>query len=173
VSGLDRFVGLRVEQASGERVVAAFTVTPELHQIAGIVHGGVFASVVETTASLGAGLWLAGDGLPVGMANHTDFLRPVRGGTLRVEATPVERDGATQLWQVHVTDDRDRLVAAGRVRLLTLRSGPVAETGLSQYAEHLAPAGPGERDDPAPGPPGAAPAYPVRRRPPSRGTRTR
>jgi len=138
-SALDRFLGLRVEEASGDRVVATLQVTPDLHQIAGIVHGGVYATVVETTASLGAGLWLAGDGLPVGMANHTDFLRPVRAGTLRVEATPVERDDATQLWRVDVTDDQGRLVASGRVRLMTLRQGPVAEAGLLRYAEHLPP----------------------------------
>ena len=139
-SMLDRFLGLRVEEASGERVVATLSVSPALHQVAGIVHGGVYTTVVETTASLGAGLWLAGDGLPVGMANHTDFLRPVRTGTLRAEATPVERDDRTQLWRVDITDDHDRLVATGRVRLMTLRQGPVAEAGLLRYATHLPPA---------------------------------
>ncbi len=132
-SELDRFLGLRVEEASGERVVATLAVTPDLHQVAGIVHGGVYAAVVETTASLGATLWLAGTGLAVGLANHTDFLRPVRAGTLRVEATPVERDDTTQLWRVDITDDRDRLAATGRVRLMTLRQGPVVEAGLLRY----------------------------------------
>jgi 1,4-dihydroxy-2-naphthoyl-CoA hydrolase len=133
VSPLDRFLGLRVEEASGERVVASLEVTADLHQVAGIVHGGVYAAVAETTASIGAGVWLAGTGLPVGMANHTDFLRPVRAGTLRAEATPVERDDRTQLWRVDVTDGGGRLVATGRVRLMTLRQGAIAEVG-SRYA---------------------------------------
>jgi uncharacterized protein (TIGR00369 family) len=60
----------------------------------------------------------------LGISNHTDFLRPVREGTLRAEATPLARGRTTQLWQVAISDDQDRLVAHGRVRLINLTDMP-------------------------------------------------
>jgi 1,4-dihydroxy-2-naphthoyl-CoA hydrolase len=115
-----KLIGLRVEEASGERVVAVLPVTPELFQPYGQVHGGVYAAAVETTTSIGAHLAMDGKVLVVGVSNHTDFLRAVRGGELRVEATPLARGRSTQLWEAHVTDDRGRLVAHGKVRIMHL-----------------------------------------------------
>jgi 1,4-dihydroxy-2-naphthoyl-CoA hydrolase len=119
--GLDGVLGLELVSADGDRVTARLPVAPHLHQPYGIVHGGVYCSVVETTASIGGALWFGDQGHVVGVANSTNFLRSVREGELAVEATPVHRGRTQQLWQVTVTDDRDRLVARGEVRLANIR----------------------------------------------------
>ena len=118
--GLVKLLGIRVEEASGDRVVLSCPVTSDLHQPYGLVHGGVYATLAETAASIAAALWFGDRGKVVGVANATDFLRAVREGSLRAEATPLSRGRTTQLWQVEVTDERGRLVAHGRVRLLNL-----------------------------------------------------
>jgi 1,4-dihydroxy-2-naphthoyl-CoA hydrolase len=123
-SPFDKLLSLRFEQATGDRVVAVVPVTPDLQQHYGIVHGGVYASMVETTASVGAAIWLGDRGRTVGIANSTDFLRAVRQGELRAEATPVNRGRSTQLWEVTVSDERGRPVARGRVRLMNLGADP-------------------------------------------------
>jgi uncharacterized protein (TIGR00369 family) len=123
----DKVMGLRFEEATADRVVAVVPVTPDLHQHYGIVHGGVYAAMVETTASVGAAIWLGDGGRPVGIANSTDFLRPVREGELRAVATPHNRGRSTQLWEVAVTDERGRAVARGRVRLMNLSVEPSFE----------------------------------------------
>jgi 1,4-dihydroxy-2-naphthoyl-CoA hydrolase len=120
-SPFDRLLGLRLEEASGERVVAVLPVTADLLENFGIVHGGVYATAVETTASTGADLWLGAEGHAVGLSNDTEVRREVRSGELRIEATPLERGHATQLWQVAITDENGRLVAHGRVLLKNLR----------------------------------------------------
>jgi uncharacterized protein (TIGR00369 family) len=120
-SPFDRLLGLRLEEASGERVVAVLPVTADLLQNFGIVHGGVYATAVETTASIGADLWLGAEGHALGLSNDTEVRRAVRAGELRVEATPLERGHSTQLWQVAITDEGGRLVAHGRVLLKNLR----------------------------------------------------
>ena len=56
----------------------------------------------------------------VGLENHTSFLHAVREGVLRTVATPVERGRRTQLWEAHVYDARDRIVASGRLRMFVL-----------------------------------------------------
>jgi 1,4-dihydroxy-2-naphthoyl-CoA hydrolase len=119
--GFDGLLGTEWVEVSGERVVAQLTVRPELHQPTGIVHGGVYATVVETTASVGASVYLDGAGFAVGITNSTDFLRSVREGVLTFTATPVQRGRTLQLWEVAVTDEQDRLVAHGKVKLMNMR----------------------------------------------------
>jgi uncharacterized protein (TIGR00369 family) len=118
--GLVRLLGLRFDETSPDRVVISWTVTPDHFQPAGLVHGGVFCSVVETAASIGAALWLGDRGDVVGVANHTDFLRGVREGELRGVATPIHRGRSQQLWLVEIHDEQERLVARGEVRLQNL-----------------------------------------------------
>ncbi len=130
-SPFDRLLGLRLEEASEDRVVGVVPVTADLHQN-GIVHPGVYSTAVEATASVGADLWLGAEARAVGLRNETAVRRAVRTGRLRVEATPIERGRDTQLWQVAITDERDRLVAHGRVLLMNLRKGPKnGEGGVS------------------------------------------
>ena len=124
--GFIKLVGVRVTEASGDRVVLTCPVTPDLHQPFGLVHGGVYATLAETAASVGASLWFGDRGKVVGVSNHTDFLRAVREGGLRAEATPLSRGRTTQLWQVEISDDRGRLVAHAKVRLQNLAEAPGA-----------------------------------------------
>jgi 1,4-dihydroxy-2-naphthoyl-CoA hydrolase len=117
-SGLDNLLGVRVIEGSGDRVVAEIDVTEKLLQPTGIVHGGLYATLVETTASVGASLWLGDEGMAMGLSNHTDFLRAVSGGKLRAVAEPVQRGRTLQLWEVLITDEQDRPIASGKVRLM-------------------------------------------------------
>jgi len=124
--GFLKLVGLRIEQASGDRVVLSCPVTPDLHQPFGLVHGGVYATLAETAASVGGSLWFGDQGKVVGVSNHTDFLRAVRRGELRAEATPLARGRTTQLWQVEIADEQGRLIAHAKVRLQNLSEAPGA-----------------------------------------------
>jgi len=120
--GFDTQLGLTMTSTTGDEVLGRIEVTPQLHQPYGIVHGGVYSSVVETVASVGAALWFGERGHVVGVSNHTDFLRATREGTLDVRATPVQRGRTQQLWTVQVTDGQGRLVAKGDVRLANIAS---------------------------------------------------
>ncbi|MET8795102.1 PaaI family thioesterase [Nocardia sp. NPDC004568] len=113
-------MGLRVTELGPDRVRGEWTVTPQLHQPAGIQNGGVLCTVVETLASTGGAAWYGERGVVVGVNNNTDFLRAVRDGKLTAEATPLHRGGMQQLWQVVITDEDGRLVARGQVRLQNL-----------------------------------------------------
>lgn len=116
-SPFDELVGTRIVEASAERVVARVTVDERLHQPTGVVHGGVYATLIETAASIGATLALDGAGGAMGLGNHTEFLRAISSGEVTVVAEPVERSRSVQLWRARATDDHDRTVAHGTVRL--------------------------------------------------------
>jgi uncharacterized protein (TIGR00369 family) len=125
-TGLIKLLGIRIEEASGDRVVLTCPVTPDLHQPFGLVHGGVYATLAETAASVAGASWFGDRGKVVGVSNHTDFLRAVRGGELRAEATPLARGRTTQLWQVEIRDEQHRLVAHAKVRLQNVAEAPGA-----------------------------------------------
>lgn len=120
----NRHLGLRMTELSGERVVGEWDVDARHFQPYGIVHGGVYCSVVETVCSVGAALSVIGEGLSVvGLDNHTSFVRAVRGGRLTVVATPITRGRRTQLWEAEIKNEAGQIVATGRVRCLCLAPG--------------------------------------------------
>jgi uncharacterized protein (TIGR00369 family) len=110
-------LGLELVEASDEKVVFTCPVKPHLLQPYGILHGGVYCSIVETAASVAAAIWLGDKGHVVGVVNTTNFIRAVRDGTLTATATPLQRGRTQQLWQVEILDDTGRLAAHGQVRL--------------------------------------------------------
>ena len=91
----------------------------------GIVHGGVYAAIAETLASMGTarGVLPAGK-VPLGMSNNTSFLRPVSEGTVHGSARAVHRGRTTWVWDVEMRDDLDRLCATSRVTIAVRDHGP-------------------------------------------------
>lgn len=122
--GFNETLGLVFLRVTADEVVAKVPVGPHLLQPYGLVHGGVFASIVETLCSVGAAMHAQPSGkTAVGLENSTSFLRATRGGTLVGRARPVHRGQRTQVWEVEIRDDRDELVAMGRVRMMLLDEG--------------------------------------------------
>ena len=121
MSGASTFMkaaGLELTSMSGNRVEGHIDLTADHHQPWGIVHGGVYASAIETAASMGADLAARELGLgAVGINNNTNFLRSMTQGRVDVVAVPLQQGRTAQLWEVRITDEQDRLVAIGQVRL--------------------------------------------------------
>jgi 1,4-dihydroxy-2-naphthoyl-CoA hydrolase len=117
--GFDSELGLEYLELTPDGGRAQLTIKDKLLQIAGIVHGGVYCSIIESVASVSGGVWLAehGGGTVVGVNNNTDFLRAISSGTVTAVSTPIHRGRRQQLWLVTITDDTDRVVARGQVRL--------------------------------------------------------
>jgi 1,4-dihydroxy-2-naphthoyl-CoA hydrolase len=108
-----------VVEATGSRVTGHVDVGPDQHTPWGVVHGGLYCSVVESAASVGASAAVVERGqFAVGVNNNTDFIRPMTAGRLDVVAEPVQQGRTLQLWQVLLTRaDDGKLVARGQVRL--------------------------------------------------------
>ncbi len=117
-------MGIVILTATPDEVTCAFEVGQKHHQGFGIVHGGVHAGVVETLASIGAALVAKPRGQRVvGVENSTSFIRAVRSGRLHANARPVTRGRMSQLWEVWIRDEKEQLIAQGRVRLLCVDEG--------------------------------------------------
>lgn len=119
----DSELGLQFTELSPDGVRAQLEVTPKLLQPMGLVHGGVYCSMIESMASVAAYTWLnarGSGGNVVGVNNNTDFLRSIGSGMVYGSAEPIHRGRRQQLWLVSITDANERLVARGQVRLQNL-----------------------------------------------------
>ena len=114
---------VELDEVTTTRVVGHLDLGPQHHTPWGIVHGGVYATAVETAASVGASAAVEDQGLvAVGLTNTTDFLRPVTSGRVTVTAVALHQGRTQQLWQVNITDQANRLIAHGQLRLHNLKA---------------------------------------------------
>jgi uncharacterized protein (TIGR00369 family) len=128
LGGYNTAMALRFVRATLNELVAELEVTERHRQPYGLVHGGVYTGMIETVCSVGAALNVLAEGKStVGLDNATSFLRVVRSGVLRCTARPLVRGRRTHVWEGEIHDDRDRLVATGRVRILVLETGAEAD----------------------------------------------
>ncbi len=120
-SGFLRAAGLRVDEVRPDRVRGHIDLDADHHTPWGIVHGGVYATAIESAASIGASAAVSERGLvAVGLTNTTHFLRSLSAGRVDVEAVALNQGRTQQLWRVDVTDVSGRLVAHGELRLQNL-----------------------------------------------------
>jgi 1,4-dihydroxy-2-naphthoyl-CoA hydrolase len=120
--GFDGEIGLEFLELTPDGGTARLEITDKLLQPWGIVHGGVYCAVIESLASVSGQVWLSenGEGHVVGVNNNTDFLRAISTGTVTAVSVPIHRGRRQQLWLITITDDKERVVARGQVRLQNL-----------------------------------------------------
>jgi 1,4-dihydroxy-2-naphthoyl-CoA hydrolase len=116
--GLDSLLGLELVAVGADEVRAEVAVRPELLQPFGLVHGGVFAAIAETLASVGTVAGVHEQGMAaMGMSNNTTFLRSITSGTIHATARPRHRGRTTWVWDVDISGDDGRVCATSRVTI--------------------------------------------------------
>jgi 1,4-dihydroxy-2-naphthoyl-CoA hydrolase len=116
--GFDGLYGLELLACTDTEVRAQVRVREELKQPAGLVHGGVYASIAESMASLATALAVHAKGeQAMGLSNNTSFLRPIIEGTVHACATRQHRGRTTWVWDVRFSDDEDRTCALTRMTI--------------------------------------------------------
>ena len=109
----DALYGLEVESATAEEARGRVAVGDRVRQPAGLVHGGVYASMAESLAV--AATQAATDRFAVGHSSQTSFLRPITDGTVHAAGRPRHRGRSTWVWEFDVTDADGRLCALVRM----------------------------------------------------------
>jgi 1,4-dihydroxy-2-naphthoyl-CoA hydrolase len=123
-TGFDALYGLELLTMDAERVTAQVKVRDELLQPAGLVHGGVYASIAESICSTATWMAVREEGrLAQGLSNQTSFLRPVVEGTIHAVGRCRHRGRTTWVWEVDITDDAGRTCALVRMTV-AVRDAP-------------------------------------------------
>jgi uncharacterized protein (TIGR00369 family) len=104
-------LGLTLDEASADRVVARLDWAPRLCTAGGVLHGGVLMSLADSAGALVTFLGLPEGATTATASSSTQLMRPVTGGTVRAVAVPLHRGRTTVTAQTSVLDDAERLVA--------------------------------------------------------------
>jgi 1,4-dihydroxy-2-naphthoyl-CoA hydrolase len=114
--GFDRRYGLEIVSMDEHEVRARVPVRDEVRQPVGLVHGGVFASMAESMASVATWAAVRDQGkTAIAQSNQTSFLRPIVDGTIHATGRARHRGRTTWVWEVDITDDDGRLCALVRM----------------------------------------------------------
>jgi 1,4-dihydroxy-2-naphthoyl-CoA hydrolase len=114
--GFDGLYGLEILELGESVATGRVQVREELKQAMGLVHGGVYASIAESIASIATAraVWAQGE-IAVGLANSTSFLRPITEGSVHARAQRLHRGRTTWVWDVTFTNDEGRTCAVTRM----------------------------------------------------------
>jgi uncharacterized protein (TIGR00369 family) len=125
MGGFDSRYGLEVESLGDDAATARVAVRPEVMQPAGLVHGGIYATVAESLCCYATWKALAGEGKAAeGLSSQTSFLRPIMQGTIHAAARARHRGRTTWVWEVDISDDDGRLCALVRITVAVCDAPP-------------------------------------------------
>jgi uncharacterized protein (TIGR00369 family) len=114
--GFAGLVGIELQELGDREVRARVAVRDEIKQPAGLVDGGVYATIAEDVCSMATHLAVRDDGrYALGLSNQTSFLRPITAGHVNAHARARHRGRTTWVWEVDFTDDQGRLCALSRM----------------------------------------------------------
>lgn len=114
--GLGDLIGLEYLDTSPDEIRARISVTDDVRQPAGLVHGGVYSTMAESICSAATWLVVQEDGMAaMGQSNDATLLRPITEGHVNALARPRHRGRTTWVWDVEITDDEGRIAALIRM----------------------------------------------------------
>ena len=116
-AGFDGLYGLVVTDAAPGSIRGEVAVGAEHLQPAGLVHGGVYAAIAESLASVGTLLGVGEDHAVMGSSNLTSFMRPIIAGTIHAAGEARHRGRTSWVWEVECADDAGRACVLSRVTI--------------------------------------------------------
>lgn len=114
-------LGIEHREVTREKIVLTMPVTPKTHQPWGFLHGGVSVVLAETAATMGACMNIDQERqMVMGVEINANHIRGKKDGTVTATATPLHIGRAISVWNVQITDEKDRLICSSRCTLAVL-----------------------------------------------------
>ncbi len=114
-------LGIEIIEAGDDYLKARMPVDHRTKQPAGVLHGGASVALAETLASWGGAF--AVDRAKhhcVGIEINANHVRPVSGGYVTGIARPIQLGRTLHVWEVRISDEKDKLVCISRVTMAVL-----------------------------------------------------
>lgn len=116
---------IKLVSADENKVVATMPVGPNQRQQVGYLHGGVSVVLAESLASLGTVLGIDQKRqMAFGLEINANHLRPKREGMVTGTAVPLFKGRTTQVWEIRITDEDDRLICISRCTVAVVNRSP-------------------------------------------------
>ncbi len=119
-STLVETLGIEFTAVGENYIEARMPVDERTMQPMGLLHGGASAALAETLGGAGAYLSVAEGVHCVGLEINANHVRPARRGWVIGRAEPLHRGRTTQLWQIAIRDQADKLICISRLTVAVL-----------------------------------------------------
>ena len=114
-------LGIEYLEIGDDYLKARMPVDNRTMQPAGILHGGASAALAETLGSIAAGMCVDREKKRVvGLEINANHIRPVSGGWVTGITTPVHVGATTQIWDIRIYDEREKLVCISRLTVANI-----------------------------------------------------
>jgi len=115
---------IRLTELGSDFLRGTMPVDHRTHQPAGLLHGGASVALAETLGSFAANLCVdPAEKACVGQEINASHLRSVRQGLVTGTARSLYLGRSSQVWQIEIVDDRDRLVSISRLTVAVVKKG--------------------------------------------------
>ena len=105
-------LGIKITEATKERVVAEMRVRADLCTRPAVLHGGAIMTLADTLGAVATVVNLPEGASTTTIESKTNFLAPAEAGTTVVaECTPIHRGRRTMVWQTRISTREGRVVA--------------------------------------------------------------
>src|SRR3990172_7583960 len=104
-------LGIKIVEASPERVVAQLVIRDDLKTVGGALHGGTLMAFADTIGAVATVLNLPPGAGTTTLESKTNFFAAGRQGVVRAESVPLHRGKRTMVWQTRMSDESGRLLA--------------------------------------------------------------
>jgi len=122
LGGLPEQMGIKVTEASAQRVVATMPVEGNT-QPYGLLHGGASCALAETLGSIGASMHALESfgGYALGVEISATHHRGARSGVVTGVATPLHLGGSIATYEIVITDESGDRICTARLTCLLRR----------------------------------------------------
>lgn len=118
-------LGIEFTDMGDDHLSARMPVDERTRQPMGLLHGGSSVLLAETLASSACFATLdPSRQFCVGQEINANHLRSAREGWVTGVARPIHRGASSQVWEVRISDDQQRLVCISRVTMAILNHRP-------------------------------------------------
>jgi uncharacterized protein (TIGR00369 family) len=118
MSNFDDYIGTEWIRLDPDDARARVELRDELRQPYGLMHGGVYSTLVESLCSYAtAAAVYEGGNIAVGQSIEVSFLRPVTSGHAEVRAVARHRGRTTWIWTAEIVDDEEKLCALAKMTM--------------------------------------------------------
>ncbi|MGF1719234.1 hotdog fold thioesterase [Vibrio kyushuensis] len=102
---------------SDNSISATMPVAHITHQPLGMLHGGASVVLAETLGSVAANMCVDDQHFCVGLDINANHIRAMRTGVVTGTASPIHLGVSTQVWQINLTDEKERLICSSRLTI--------------------------------------------------------
>ena len=122
---LGEHLGIEFMQIGPDFVEARMPVDHRTVQPDRILHGGASVALAETLGSIGGSMCVDRDHFQiVGQEINANHLRPALGGHVIGRAKPIHLGRRSQVWNIEITDDNQRLICVSRLTIAVIERQP-------------------------------------------------